>query len=513
MYPARLRGWRFILFNAALGLGHIVVFSNVGGYAVLVPYAAGSLEGVLPSFALWANTDFMTGLALGFPIARWLSGRFGDYRMFIAAFVIYALASFLCAVSESLWLFLPARIVLGLAGGMSLPVGQALFVNEYPERTRSVGLGIWGVFNLMPFTIAIPLAGWFSENLGWRFLFYSNIPVALTVAGVTGSLLYGRGFRHRITRFDGIGFILLALVLGGIQTILNQGNDFDWFASPFLSGMLVTVIVALPCLVIWELGERHPAIDIRLFAHHNFTIAIICSMLGFFAIQGLVSLLVVQLQLLLGYSSPLAGLVFMSMILLAAPIVAVAHELCKCIDVRLIASLNFLGFALTLFWIGLFDDPSYFDQIFWPMLFLGFFLGTFFAPLAVITLQGLPSRRLARATEEAALFRIAAGGFGIAFQTVVQFRRTPFHQLDLEDHFGGRRFASIDLLQQLSAKLEASGLNAEMVKSQLGTLIKQQSALLALNDAFLLAAFVFLGLAALVWFARPTHVARPSWRN
>ena len=206
-------------FNAVLGLGHIVVLSNVGGYAVLVPYAAGSLRGVLPSFALWANTHFMVGLALGFPIARWLSGRFGDYRLFIAAFAIYALASFLCAVSESLWLFLPARIVLGFAGGMSLPIGQALLVNEYPERIRSVGLGIWGVFTLMPFTIGIPLGGWIAENLGWRFLFYSNIPVALTVAGVTGSLLYGRGFHRRITCFDSIGFILLALILGATSLI------------------------------------------------------------------------------------------------------------------------------------------------------------------------------------------------------------------------------------------------------------------------------------------------------
>ena len=190
--------------------------------------------------------------------------------------------------------------------------------------------------------------------------------------------------------------------------------------------------------------------------------------------------------------------------------VAVGHEICKGIDVRFIASFNFLGFAFTLFWIGLFDDPSRFDQIFWPMLFLGFFLGTFFAPLAVLTLHGLPSRHLLRAAEEAALFHIAAGGFGIAFETVVQFRRTPFHQLDLADHFGGRRFASIDLLQQLSTKLEASGLSADMVKSHFGALIKQQAALLALNDAFLLAGFVFLGLAA--GSSHPRRVRNPRAR-
>jgi Major Facilitator Superfamily len=83
----------------------------------------------------------MIALALAFPINRWLSGRFGDYRVFVAAFVVYALASYLCAISQTLWLFLPSRIFLGLAGGITLPIGQALMLQEYPPRLRSVGLG------------------------------------------------------------------------------------------------------------------------------------------------------------------------------------------------------------------------------------------------------------------------------------------------------------------------------------------------------------------------------------
>jgi MFS transporter, DHA2 family, multidrug resistance protein len=89
---------------------------------------------------------------------------------------------------------------------------------------------------------------------------------------------------------------------------------------------------------------------------------------------------------------------------------------------------------------------------------------------------------------------------------VILYRRTPFHQLDLADFFGGRRFASLDLLQQFSSKLENSGLSAGMVPGRLGALIDQRATLLALNDAFLLASFVFLGLAAFVWLAHPTHV-------
>jgi len=507
IYPRRLRGWRFILFNAALGLGHIVVLSDAGGYTVLVPHAAAALGGVSPSFGTWGTTDFMIGLALGFPIARWLAGRYGDYRVFIAAFVVYALASFLCAISETLWLFLPARIVLGFAGGVTLPVGQALLLNEYPERKRSLGLGIWGVFTLMPFTVGIPLGGWFAEHLGWRYLFYSSILDALAVASVTGALLYGRGCHRRITRFDGGGFVLLVVILLGIQTILNQGNDFDWFESRLLFGVLITVIVALPCFIIWELGERHPVLDVRLFAYRNYTIAAICSVLGFLAIQGLFSVFVGQLQTLLGYSSSLAGLIFMSMIPLSMPLVAVAHTLCIGHDARLVACLNLLGLSLTMFWIGIFDDPSYFQEIFWPFLILGFFLATFFAPLGDLALHGLPGRQLLRAAEELALLRTAAGAFGITLQAVVLFRRTPFHQLNLADHFGGRRFASLDLLDQFSAKLQTSGLTAAMTKGRLLALITEKAALLSLNDAFLLSGFVFLGLAALVWLARPTHIA------
>ena len=64
-----------------------------------------------------------------------------------------------------------------------------------------------------------------------------------------------------------------------------MGNDFDWFGWSWLMfGLLIAVIVALPCFVIWEMGERHPVLDIRLFGHRNYAVATICSVVGFFSI-------------------------------------------------------------------------------------------------------------------------------------------------------------------------------------------------------------------------------------
>ena len=63
--PIRLRGWRFILLNGVTGLANVVVLSNVPGYTILAPYAAGNFQGVTPSFGTWATSDHMVGLALG----------------------------------------------------------------------------------------------------------------------------------------------------------------------------------------------------------------------------------------------------------------------------------------------------------------------------------------------------------------------------------------------------------------------------------------------------------------
>ncbi|MDD1624150.1 MAG: DHA2 family efflux MFS transporter permease subunit [Methylococcaceae bacterium] len=504
-YAERLHGWRFILFNVVLGLGHLVVLFGAGSYIALMPQVAGDLGGVRPSFGTWGQTYFIIALALAFPVARWLAGRFGDYRLFIAAFVVYAFASYLCAIAQTIAFFVPARILLGFSGGITLFIGQSLVLREYPDNLKLLALGVWGLVTLMPFTISFPIGGLIADELGWRYLFYLNIPFSLAIAGFTGALLAGRGFEHNHTRFDGLGFVLLALIIGSIQTILNMGNDFDWLDSPFLRSVLMVLIVAVPCFIIWEFGESHPTFNLHLFAHRNFTIGVIGISVGFLSIQGLLSLFIVQLQVLLGYSSFLAGMVFLPMILLAAPVTVAMHLLPKGLDARLLVSLNLLGFAFTFYWLGLFDDPGSYDQIFWPMLLLGFFLGSFFMPLTKLTLHGLSGQQQIRAAEEAGFIRVVAGALGITLQGVVLFRRTPFHQLDLADHFGGRRFASIDVLQGFSSQMEADGLDKGMVTGKLMDLIKQHAAILAMNDAFLLASYLFIGLAGLVWLAYPTY--------
>ncbi|MEF3365829.1 DHA2 family efflux MFS transporter permease subunit [Methylocystis sp. 9N] len=505
---ARIEGWRFLLLNAAAGAANVVMLSNVPGYTVLAPYAAGSLQGVTPSYGTWATTDHMIGIALGLPLSRWLATRFGDYRVLIGALCAYALASVLCAASETIGFFAAARFLLGLMGGIALPLAQSVTLAQYAPERRTLGVGFWGVMSMAPFTVGVFMGGYWAEYFDWRWMFFSNVVVSLGVAGVMLTLFYGRAVPRRIARFDTVGFLLLGAILVGAQSILNMGNDFDWFGSPLLTWLLLVVLLALPLFIFWEFGERRPALDLRLFLRRNFAIATFCSLVGFLVIQGLLSVFVVQLQVLLGYTSSHAGMVYLMMIFLAMATAAVVHELCKNVDVRLIVFLNFIGLAVTFVWIGQYDKNAYFDDIETPMFFFGFSIAMFFAPLAALAMTGLSGERLIRAAEELAMLRTVFGAFGITLLGVVFFRRTPFHQLDLADHFGGRRFASLDVLTPVLDRLQAMGMSADAARAQAGRLIRQQAQILALNDAFVVGAMVFVCLAGVVWLAYPSHAPK-----
>jgi len=495
----QLQGWRFVLFNVCLGLSHALVLFNAGAYIAMLPRVAAGL-GIPPSYATWTQTDYMLGLALAFPVGGWLSRRLGEYRPFVAAFFAFALASVICATVTSFYGYLAGRIVLGFAGGLTLPLGQSLMIKEYPDRLKSIGIGVWSMFTLTPFTFGPPIGGWIADNLGWRWLFWMNIWIALAVGGIVGALLYPRRSLRLRHRFDSVGFALIALALFGFQSLLNMGNDWDWNNSLTISSLIIFIIVTLIYWVIWELSQRRPFLDIGLFTHRNFSIGVIILFMGFLMFQGLLSMLIVQLQLSLGYSSYLAGLVFLPMAIFAKPIASVFHEIIKHFDARWLVSINCLGFAATYFWLSRFDGQDAFAQLFWPKLLEGVCLGSFFVPLTALLLHGLPPERTWRAVELASLLRIAAGAIGITAQGIVLYQRTPFHMTRFAESnsvFDSRFEQSIDSL--MSAGFTESSAIAKFAK-----LAGRNSLIHGMNDAFWLAACVFVGLAMLVWFANPT---------
>lgn len=500
LFGGRLRGWRFGLFNACLGLAHALVIFNAGAYIAMLPRVAGGL-GIAPSEATWTQTDYMVALALAYPLGGWLVRRFGGHRTLVPALVGFAGASWLCAEADGFAVYLAARILLGVCGGVSLPAGQALLLNEYPPRRKSIGVGVWSVFTLTPFSLGPPIGGWIADQWGWRWLFWLNVPMALAIAGWIAASLYWRGVKVRRQRFDWLGFALCCLVGFGLQTLLNRGNDADWWRSDSQIGLALATLLAFAVWVEQARAARRPYLDLRLLADRNFAVGLTVLCGGFFGFQGLLSLLIVQLQLNLGYSSWLAGLVFLPMAVFAKPVAAVIHEVVKSVDARWPASLSLAGFSICYFWLSRFDDSAAFSELLWPKVLEGACLGAFFVPFTTLMLHDLPARRHAAALELAGALRIAAGAVGITVQGSVLYRRAPLHASHCAEWIGTDSVAA----ERAASWWRVAGYADDRGLARLAKATSRQAAIQGIDDAFWLAGCSFAILAALVWLARPTR--------
>jgi DHA2 family multidrug resistance protein len=443
----------------------------------------------------------MVALALGYPIGGWLVRRGVAVPAFLLGLLGFALLSGVCASAADFHVFLLARVLLGLVGGATLPMGQVLLLHEYPLRRKALGMSVWSVSTLIPFSVGPPCGGWIADMLGWRYLFWLNAPVALALTLLLGALLYGRYWRSVRMRFDVLGFGLCVGVMLGFQTLLNEANDRDWLQTERMRVLALGVAAMAVLWVVQAWQTRRPFVDLRLLARRNVAVAVTILVLGFMIFQGLLSLLIVQLQLSLGYSSWLAGLVFLPMAVFAKPAAALMQHVLKRVDARWLVCLSMLGFAHCYSWLSQFDDATSFAALLGPKLLEGACLGAFFVPLNALMLHGLPLHLHAQAVELASLLRIAAGGIGIALQNVVLYRRAPQHLHRLLD--GGSDFDYVDRVAQTMR--QTVGYSDLQTTAKVVKLIGREAVMVGIDDAFWLSSWICLGLAGLVWMARPTR--------
>lgn len=502
-----LTGVQFFALNFGLLLGNVLVLFNTGAFASISLHATGELS-VSPSHAVWIQTYYFISLAIALPMSSWLAARYGEVRLYVSALLIMALGSLVCSLTHELEWFLLGRILQGFFGGLTIPLSQTLLMREYPESKKSCAVALWSVAALSPFTLGPAAGGWIADHLGWHWLFYLNVPLPLISAALGWALLFDRKSERRAIPFDSGGFALLAIALACLQTMLNQGQDADWYNSPLVVVLALAGFLALAYFIVWELAERSPLLDLRLFAHRNFAIGSMVLSLSFMLVYGLLSVLLVRLQAVAGYTSFLAGTVLLPMVFLAKPMASFFHRFVHRFDARFLASLNMLAFAGYCYWTSTYDfygRGGLFAQTLWSQVLEGFCLGGLFVPLTTLFLSGLTPRRQIQAVELGGMLRVLGGSLGSPLLTVLWDRRAAFHQSHLIETFSPYDAYAREAL----ARLHSAGLQGQVATAKLAAVARQHAAILGLDDTFRLSAWIFLGLAVLVWLAHPIGPKSP----
>jgi EmrB/QacA subfamily drug resistance transporter len=376
----------------------------------------------LPNIADELNTSFtdlqwvVDAYALTLAATMLNAGSLGDLlgrkRVFLIAIGLFTVASALCGAAQSpLWLIL-ARGAQGIGGAGMFAVSLAIISQEFHGRERGTAFGIWGATVGAAVAIGPLVGGALTTYVGWRWIFFVNIPIGVACVAVGMRVLHEtRNEEHG--GFDLFGLLTLTAGLFAFVLGLLRGNDWGW-SSGRVVGLFVAGVVLLAVFAAIELRQESPMLDFRLFKVPTFTGAQITAFsisAGMFA-QFL--FLPLYLENVLGYSAVATGVRFLPLSLLAFVVAPISGRLSTRVPVRflLAGGLALCGLALLLMW-GISVDSS------WTTLLPGFLvagvgIGLVNAPLASTSVSVVEPRHAGMASGINNTFRQIGIATGIA---------------------------------------------------------------------------------------------------
>jgi EmrB/QacA subfamily drug resistance transporter len=370
------------------------------------------LQWVVDAYALMLATTTLNAGTLG--------DLLGRKRVFIVGVALFTAASAACgAAPDPLFLNL-ARGVQGIGGAIMFAVSLAILSQEFHGKERGTAFGIWGATVGAAVAIGPLVGGALTTWLGWRAIFYVNLPIgALCVAGAIRVLHESRN--EEAGRFDMPGFVTLTIGLFSFVLALLRGNDWGWGSGREIA-LYAAAAVLLGAFVVIELRQRDPTLDFALFRIPTFAGAQLVAFALSASMFSQFLYLTLNLQFVLGYAPFQAGLRFLPLSVVAFFVAPVAGRLSARLPVKLL-----LGLGLALIGVALLLMHGVSTSSGWTALLPGFVvggigIGMVNAPLASTAVSVVAPQRAGMASGVNSTFRqigIATGiaGLGAIFQS------------------------------------------------------------------------------------------------
>jgi DHA2 family multidrug resistance protein len=497
--PAPLTGGKLVLATLAVALATFMNVLDSSIANVAIPTIAGNL-GVSVDEGTWVITLFAAANAIAIPLTGWLTQRVGQIKLFVWAILLFVLSSWLCGIAPNLPVLLVARILQGAVAGPLIPLSQAILLGSYPKEKSSHALALWAMTATVGPIAGPALGGWITDSYSWSWIFYINIPVGLFAAGVTWAIYRDRETPVKRIPIDKVGLVSLIAWVGSLQIMLDKGKDLDWFNSPVIVGLGLFALVSFLFFLIWELTEKNPVIDIKLFNGRNFLAGTVAISVAYAVFFSNLVLLPQWMQGYLNYRSVDAGLVTAPLGIFAVILAPVMGKIMPKSDARVLATLAFLGFAAVFFMRSHYTTGVDTWTLVVPTLLQGIPMALFFVPLTAIILSGLPSAKIPAAAGLSNFVRVFAGAVGTSLANTGWNDRTILHHSQLADQASPHNPAFVDAIGSLQGAL---GGGTPQALAFFERSLTTQAAMLGLNDIFWLSAVIFIAIIPLIWLTKP----------
>jgi DHA2 family multidrug resistance protein len=343
---------------------------------VALRHIAGGLSAAVTD-GEWVITSYLAANAIILPISGWLSIHLGRRNYFLLSILVFTIASALCGMATSLNMLIFSRILQGLAGGGLQPSSQGVLLDAFPKEKQGAAQTVFGIAALLAPVVGPTLGGYITDNYGWRWVFYINVPVGLLALVMCHALVFdppylkalGAEARKQRRPFDTLGLTLLAVTMTSWEVLLSKGQEWDWFGDPFLrvQTLALLFVLGLGGLIVRETRYDNPLINFRTLKDRNFLVCCVIIFCAFATLYANTVSLPALFQSLFGYDATTSGLVLSPAGIFAIIVLAIMGRfLGRGVDARYLMAAGLFILGVGGYWMSRLNLEISPWQIVWP---------------------------------------------------------------------------------------------------------------------------------------------------
>ena len=462
---------------------------------VALPHMQASLGATQDSIN-WVLTSYIVASAIAIPIAGWLADRIGRKRLLVMAVIAFTIASFLCAIAQSLSQMVAFRAIQGVSGAFLVPLAQATLFDIFPREKHAQAMALFGGGIMIGPILGPLLGGWLTDSFDWRWVFLVNLPI-----GAIATVMLLRFMpRTELTRrrFDLFGFALIGIGLGALQLMLDRGQHLDWFESTEILVELGLTVAAFWMFIIHTITAKDPLFERHMFVDRNFATGLFfMAVTGVLLLAGL-ALLPPLLQRLYGYSVLQSGELTMPRGIGTLISMVTVGRLAQKIDLRVLVALGMALMGGSLYMMTGFALVQGTRPVIVSGIIQGLGLGMLFVTIQSLAFATLEPRLRTAAASLLNLSRNIGGSVGISIVTAQLTRNLQVAHSDIGAHFTEQNAPSA-----LGALTDQLCLPAQAALALLDAEINRQAAFIAYLDDFKLMMWITFAAIPLVLLLKP----------